>query len=208
AAAGDRRDAGRHLPRPRDRRALWPADRARLAARRAGGRHPAVAARAALGLPRRRGAASRRARLAVPHRHDRPLRPRPAYRRRAGPGRALVRPRASGRPHVRHPQQHGDAARPARRPCLRDARDDPPPYPHRFRMTDAAAPPAAEAEPHWLRLLPATLALSIAELGPRSLNFLPAIAALGVTGNWAYIVPAFLLFLLFSLLAAWLHWLR
>lgn len=75
-------------------------------------------------------------------------------------------------------------------------------------MTDAAAPPTAEAEPHWLRLHPATLALSIAKLGPRSLNFLPAIAALGVTGNWAYIVPAFLLFLLFSLLAAWLHWLR
>ncbi|QUM72967.1 PH domain-containing protein [Sphingopyxis granuli] len=75
-------------------------------------------------------------------------------------------------------------------------------------MTDAAALPTAEAEPHWLRLHPATLALSIAKLGPRSLNFLPAIAALGVTGNWAYIVPAFLLFLLFSLLAAWLHWLR
>jgi putative membrane protein len=76
-------------------------------------------------------------------------------------------------------------------------------------MSDAAAMiPAIEGEPDWQRLHPATLALAIVKLGPRSLNFLPAVAALGFTGNWVYIVPAILAFLLFSLLAAWFQWLR
>ena len=76
-------------------------------------------------------------------------------------------------------------------------------------MNDAAAViPAIEGEPDWQRLHPATLALAIVKLGPRSLNFLPAVAALGFTGNWVYIVPAILAFLLFSLLAAWFQWLR
>lgn len=65
-----------------------------------------------------------------------------------------------------------------------------------------------EGEPHWQRLHPATLALAVVKLGPRSLNFLPAVAALGFTGNWIYIVPAILAFLLVSLLAAWFQWLR
>ena len=67
---------------------------------------------------------------------------------------------------------------------------------------------AVESDPHWQRLHPATLALAIVKLGPRSLNFLPAVAALGFTGNWAYIVPAILAYLLFSLLAAWFQWMR
>ena len=73
-----------------------------------------------------------------------------------------------------------------------------------------AATPSTDigGEPHWQRLHPATLALAIVKLGPRSLNFLPAVAALGFTGNWVYIVPAILAFLLFSLLAAWFQWLR
>jgi putative membrane protein len=75
-------------------------------------------------------------------------------------------------------------------------------------MSDAAAIPITEDEPHWQRLHPATLALAVVKLGPRSLNFLPAVAALGFTGNWVYIVPAILAFLLFSLVAAWLNWLR
>ena len=76
-------------------------------------------------------------------------------------------------------------------------------------MSEAAAVlPAAADEPHWQRLHPATLALAIVRLGPRSLNFLPAVAALGFTGNWVYIVPAILAFILLSLVAAWLHWLR
>lgn len=76
-------------------------------------------------------------------------------------------------------------------------------------MSEAAAVlPAAADEPHWQRLHPATLALAIVRLGPRSLNFLPAVAALGFTGNWVYIVPAILAFVLLSLLAAWFHWLR
>jgi putative membrane protein len=79
-------------------------------------------------------------------------------------------------------------------------------------MSDAAATlPAAEAppaEPDWQRLHPATLALAIVRLGPKSFNFLPAVAALGFTGNWVWIVPALLAFLLFSLGAAWLGWMR
>lgn len=75
-------------------------------------------------------------------------------------------------------------------------------------MSEAAPLPMTEAEPHWQRLHPATLALAIVALGPKSLNFLPAVAALGFTGNWVYIVPAILVFILLSLLAAWLHWLR
>ncbi len=71
-------------------------------------------------------------------------------------------------------------------------------------MIDAATVPGAE----WQRLHPATLALSIVKLGPRSLQFLPAVAALGFTGNWIYIVPAILAFLAISLVFTWLHWLR
>lgn len=70
----------------------------------------------------------------------------------------------------------------------------------------AAAAPAADAQ--WQRLHPATLALAIVKLGPRSLNFIPALAAIGIAGKWVYVVPAFLLFLLISLLAAWFRWLR
>lgn len=75
-------------------------------------------------------------------------------------------------------------------------------------MSDAAVLPAPAEEPRWQRLHPATLALAIVALGPKSLNFLPAVAALGFTGNWVYIIPAILTFLLISLLAAWFQWLR
>jgi putative membrane protein len=78
-------------------------------------------------------------------------------------------------------------------------------------MTDAAAAQAAplpDDAADWQRLHPATLALAIVKLGPRSFQFLPAVAALGFTGNWGYIVPAILAFLLISLLAAWFQWLR
>jgi putative membrane protein len=78
-------------------------------------------------------------------------------------------------------------------------------------MTDAAtaaAVPINDDDAGWQRLHSATLALAIVKLGPRSLQFLPAVAALGFTGNWVYIVPAILAFLLISLLAAWFQWLR
>lgn len=76
-------------------------------------------------------------------------------------------------------------------------------------MTEAATaiPQSGEAA-EWQRLHPATLALAIVALGPKSLNFLPAVAALGFTGNWMWIVPALLAFLLISLVAAWFQWLR
>ena len=76
-------------------------------------------------------------------------------------------------------------------------------------MSDIARPrPGIEDEPNWQRLHPATLALALVRIGPRSLQFLPAVAALGFTGNWIWIVPAIGAFLLFSLLAAWFRWLR
>lgn len=75
-------------------------------------------------------------------------------------------------------------------------------------MSDAAAIAAPEGETRWQRLHPATLALAVVALGPKSLNALPAVAALGFTGNWIWIVPAVGVFLLISLLAAWFQWLR
>ncbi|HMN55527.1 MAG TPA: PH domain-containing protein, partial [Sphingopyxis sp.] len=124
----------------------------------------------------------------------------------------MVRPVAPCRPYLGDAQQHGDAAWPAVRSRRRDARDDPPPHPDRLRMSEgepAAAPArAADVEPDWQRLHPATLALAIVKLGPRSLNFLPALAAIGFAGKWAYVVPALLAFLLLSLLVAIAAWLR
>jgi putative membrane protein len=75
-------------------------------------------------------------------------------------------------------------------------------------MNEAVVPPEPGPEPEWQRLHPATLALSIVKLGPRTLNFLPALAAIGIAGKWAYVAPALLVFLLISLAFAWFHWLR
>lgn len=72
-------------------------------------------------------------------------------------------------------------------------------------IADLSADSAATG---WRRLHPATLLLAIVRLGPRSLNFLPALAAIGFAGRWAYVLPALGLFLLFSLGGAWLAWLR
>jgi putative membrane protein len=80
-------------------------------------------------------------------------------------------------------------------------------------MTDGAAAlpaetEAATAEPDWQRLHPATLALAIVKLGPRTVNFLPALAAIGIAGRWIYVLPALGAFLLISLLVAWFAWVR
>lgn len=80
-------------------------------------------------------------------------------------------------------------------------------------MSDAPAVPlpvlaAPAGDAGWQRLHPATLALAIVKIGPRSLNMLPAVAALGIAGKWIYIVPAILAYLLISLVVAWLRWLR
>lgn len=58
------------------------------------------------------------------------------------------------------------------------------------------------------RLHPASLALAITRLGPQSLNMLPALAAIGVTGNWVWVAPAILLFIILSLAASLVSWLR
>ncbi len=75
-------------------------------------------------------------------------------------------------------------------------------------MSDAVAVTPGLGGAEWQRLHPATLALALVKLGPRSLQFLPAVAALGFTGNWIWIVPAILAFLLISLAAACLQWMR
>ena len=72
-------------------------------------------------------------------------------------------------------------------------------------MSDAAVLAAPEDEARWQRLHPASASVA---LGPKSFNALPAVAALGFTGNWIWIVPAIGAFLLISLLAAWFQWLR
>jgi putative membrane protein len=71
---------------------------------------------------------------------------------------------------------------------------------------DAAA--LADGETGWQRLHPGTLVLALFRLGPRAVNFVPAAAALGITGNWTYIIPMLGLFLLFSLVFAALNWWR
>lgn len=71
-------------------------------------------------------------------------------------------------------------------------------------MNDETAVPEAE----WQRLHPATLLLAIVRLGPRSLQFLPAVAAVGLTGRWWLVAPMLLAFLLVSLAFTWLHWMR
>ncbi len=79
-------------------------------------------------------------------------------------------------------------------------------------MSEAAvapeAGPAGPVDADWQRLHPATLALAVSDLGPRSLQFLPAVAVLGFTDNWIWIVPSILAFLLISMAFAWLHWVR
>lgn len=58
------------------------------------------------------------------------------------------------------------------------------------------------------RLHPFTLLLSVLRLGPRSLNMIPAVLALGVTGKAEYILPAIAAYLLISLAFNWLAWAR
>ncbi len=58
------------------------------------------------------------------------------------------------------------------------------------------------------RLHPLTLLLAVLRLGPRSLNILPAVIALGVTGQTRFILPGIAVFLLLSLVSSWLTWLR
>jgi putative membrane protein len=58
------------------------------------------------------------------------------------------------------------------------------------------------------RLHPATLMLAITKLGPQSLNMLPAFAAIGVTGNWRWVAPAILAFILLALISNVISWLR
>ena len=62
------------------------------------------------------------------------------------------------------------------------------------------------AEPR--RLHPLTLLIGITRLGPRMFNIVPAILALGVTGNARYIAPSILAFLVITLFFTWLAWAR
>lgn len=76
-------------------------------------------------------------------------------------------------------------------------------------MTDVAffAEPADDTR-DWRRLSPLTLLLAVVRLGPRSVQMIPALAAIGIAGSWQYVVPALCLFLAVSLGFAWAAWLR
>lgn len=73
--------------------------------------------------------------------------------------------------------------------------------------TGQAAGTGQEAE-DWLRLSPLTLLLAVVRLGPKSLNMIPAVAAIGISADWRYAAIALLVFLLFSLGFAWAAWMR
>lgn len=60
----------------------------------------------------------------------------------------------------------------------------------------------------WRRLSPLTLLLAVVRLGPRSLQMIPALAAIGIAGSWTYVAPALGLFLLINLGFAWAAWAR
>ena len=69
-----------------------------------------------------------------------------------------------------------------------------------------AVPQPFTGEPRRLHAL--TLLLSVLRLGPRSLNMIPAVLALGVTGQTRFILPAIAAYLLISLAFNWLAWAR
>lgn len=58
------------------------------------------------------------------------------------------------------------------------------------------------------RLHPLTLLLAIVRLGPRSLNLIPAVAALGFTGQARYILPGIAAYIVINLVFSWLAWSR
>jgi putative membrane protein len=60
----------------------------------------------------------------------------------------------------------------------------------------------------WRRLSPLTLLLAIVRLGPGTVRMIPALAAIGIAGNWSYVAPALLAFLLISLAFSWAAWAR
>lgn len=87
-------------------------------------------------------------------------------------------------------------------------------------MDDIAHPDsmAASAAPHGgtafvadgspRRLHPLTLLMALITVGPRSLNFVPALLAIGFTVDWRWVVPGLALLILLSLLGTWIAWLR
>ena len=74
-------------------------------------------------------------------------------------------------------------------------------------MSEAALALPAEDE-GWRRLSPLTLLLAVIGLGPKLVRMVPALAAIGIAGSWAYVAPAMGVFLLASLGFSWLAWAR
>ncbi|MEQ1724533.1 MAG: PH domain-containing protein [Sphingopyxis sp.] len=70
-------------------------------------------------------------------------------------------------------------------------------------MSEAAFPLGEER-----RLHPLSLVLGMVRIGPRMVNFLPALVGIGVTGQWWLIVPALVIFVLISMLFVWMAWAR
>ena len=70
-------------------------------------------------------------------------------------------------------------------------------------MTDAAM-----EDEGWQRLSPLTLLLAVVRLGPGVVRMIPALAAIGIAANWAYVAPALAGFIAISLGFSWAAWLR
>lgn len=73
---------------------------------------------------------------------------------------------------------------------------------------DAASEISAQDALEWRRLAPLTLLLAVVKLGPRTLQMIPALAAIGIAASWTYVVPALGMFLAISLGVAWAAWVR
>ncbi|MCU0729564.1 MAG: PH domain-containing protein [Sphingopyxis sp.] len=58
------------------------------------------------------------------------------------------------------------------------------------------------------RLHPLTLLMALITVGPRSLNFVPALLAIGIAVDWRWVVPGLALLILISLAGTWIAWLR
>jgi putative membrane protein len=63
-------------------------------------------------------------------------------------------------------------------------------------------------EPAWQRLSPLSLALAIVNRVPGTLQWTPAVAAIGLSYSWWYAIPALILLHIGNLVVFWIIWLR
>lgn len=64
------------------------------------------------------------------------------------------------------------------------------------------------ADPPWQRLSPLTMLLAIINRVPGTLQWLPALAAIGLSYGWIYVIPALLLLHMANVAIFWWWWIR